>query len=76
MAKNLNTGFSFKLLSTKQHSLDPVPLDLQDFRFQDPDPKKYANPRIRIQGEKYQLSTWKKTFILSKPKSELLKKER
>ena len=31
---------------------------------------------MRIQGAKYQPKTKKKTFSLSKPKSELLKKER
>ena len=40
----------------------------------DPDQQKYADPRIRIQGSKYQPKTAKKTFLLLKPKSELLKK--
>jgi len=40
----------------------------------DPDPQKYADPRIWIQGVKYQPKTAKKTFLLLKPKSELLKK--
>jgi len=48
------------------------PLDPQDFGFLDPDPEKYADPRI--QGVKYQPKTAKKTFLLLKPKSELLKK--
>ena len=51
------------------------PLDPQDFGFLDPDPQKYADPRIRIQGAKYRPRTAKKN-LLSKPKSELLKKER
>ena len=52
---------------------------LQDFGFLDPDqnPQKYANPRIRIQGVKYQTKKLqKKPFLLLKPKSKLLKKER
>jgi len=49
-------------------------LDPKDFGFLDPDPQKYADPRIRIQGVKYQPKTAKKTFLLLKPKSELLKK--
>ena len=32
---------------------DPDQLDPQDFGFQDPDPQKYAEPRIRMQGVKY-----------------------
>ena len=45
---------------------DPDPLDPQDFGFLNPylDPQKYADPRIRIQGVKYQPKTAKKTFIL------------
>ena len=42
---------------------------------QDPDPQKYADPRNRIQGAKYQPKTAKKN-LLYKPKTELLKKER
>jgi len=37
-------------------------MDMQDFGFLDPDPQKYANPRIRIQGVKYQPKNAKKTF--------------
>ena len=55
---------------------DPDPLDPQDFGFLDPDPQKYADPRIRIQGVKYQPKTTKKTFLLLKPNSELLNKKR
>ena len=45
-----------------------------DFGFLD-NPQKYAEPRIQIQGAKDQPNTAKKyTFLLSKPKSELLKK--
>ena len=50
--------------------------DPKDFGFLDPDPQKYADPRIRIQGVKFQPKTAKKTFLLLKPKSELLKKKR
>ena len=32
---------------------DPDPLDPQDFGLLDPDPQKYADPRIRIQVAKY-----------------------
>ena len=38
------------------------------------DPQKYADPRIRFQDVKYQPKTAKQTFLLLKPKSELLKK--
>jgi len=51
-------------------------LDPEDFGFLDPDPQKYADPRIRIQGVKYQPKTAKKSFLLQNPKSELLKNER
>ena len=37
---------------------DPDP-DPQDFGFLDPDPQKYADLQIRIQGEKYQPKTLK-----------------
>ena len=47
----------------------------QDFGFLDPDPQKYADPRIGFQGAKYQPKTATKN-LLSNPKSELLKKER
>ena len=55
---------------------DPDPLNPQDFGFLGPDPQKYADPRIRIQGVKYQPKTEKKTFLLLNPSYELLKKER
>ena len=38
---------------------DPDPLDPQDFGFLDQDPQKYADPRIQIQGAKYQPKTLK-----------------
>ena len=44
-------------------------MDLQDFGFLDPDPEKYADPRSKISTK-----NCKKTFLLQKPKSELLKK--
>ena len=40
-----------------QPVLDPDPLDPQDFGFLDPDPQKYADPRIRIHEAKYQPKT-------------------
>ena len=43
---------------------DPDPLGPQDFDFLDSDPQKYADPRIRIQGAKYQSKTAKKNFTL------------
>jgi len=51
-------------------------LDPQDFGFldPDPDPQKYADPRNRIQGVKYQPKIAKITLLLLKPNSELLKK--
>jgi len=42
------------------------PLDSQDFGFLDPDPQKYANPRIRIPGVKYQRKTEKKNIFIPK----------
>ena len=45
---------------------DPDPLDPQDFGFLDPDPQKYADPRIRILGVKYQPKTTKKNFFTPK----------
>ena len=57
-------------------AMDPDPLNPQDFGYLDPNPQKYADQRIRIQGVKYQPKTAKKTFLFLKPKSELLKKER
>ena len=42
-------------------------MDPQDFGFLDPDPQKYADPRIRIQGVKYQPKTAKKIFFTPKP---------
>ena len=53
---------------------DPDPLDPQDFGFLDPDPQKCADPRIQVQGVKYQPKTAEKTFLLLKPKIALLKK--
>ena len=40
-------------------------LDPQDFGFLDPDPQKYADPRIRIQGAKYQPKTATKKNVYS-----------
>ena len=65
---------SFNVTSAEDPESDP--LDPQDFGFLDPDPQKYADPRIRIQGAKYQPKTATKKNLISKPKSELLKKER
>jgi len=48
---------------------------MQDFGLLDPYPQKYADPRILIQGVKYQPKTSKKTFLLLKLNSKLLKKE-
>ena len=38
---------------------DPDSLDPQDFGFLDPEPQKYADPRIRIQGNKCKPKTAK-----------------
>ena len=48
---------------------DPDPLDLEDFGFLDLDPQKHGDPRIRIQGVKYQPKTAKKNFY---PKTQIL----
>ena len=53
---------------------NPDLLDPQDFGFLDPNPKKYEDPRIRI--ERQNIKAAKKYFLLSRPKSELSKKER
>ena len=45
-------------------ALDPDPLDPKDFSFLDPDPQKYADLRIPIQGVKYQQKTATKKIIL------------
>ena len=45
------------------NALVPDPLDPQDFGFLDPDPEKYADPRI--QGVKYQSKTAKKKLFYS-----------
>jgi len=49
-------------------------LDPQDFGFldPDPDPKKYADPRIRIQGVKYKPKTAKNIFLLGSAGSQNL----
>ena len=51
---------------------DPDPLEPQPIVFldPDPDPRKYANPKCKISTK-----NWSKNLLLSKPKSELLKKE-
>ena len=53
---------------------DPDPLDPQDFGFLylDPETQKYADPRIRIQGAKYQPKTLK-TQIWTNEKREIIK---
>ena len=52
----------------KSSAQDADPLDPQDFGFLAPDPQKYADPRIRIQGVKNQPKTAKKKFT---PKTQL-----
>ena len=49
---------------------DPDPLGPQEFGFLDPDPQEYIDTRIRIQREKNQPKTEKKTFLFSEPKPE------
>ena len=46
--------FIYIFLLIVTNAKDPDPLDTQDFGFLDPDPQKYADPRIQIQGVKYQ----------------------
>jgi len=43
-------------------------LDPKDFGFLDPDPQKYVDRRIRIQGVKHQPKTPKKIYFTPKPK--------
>ena len=64
-------GFTFKF-TTPWSVLRLGPPDF-GFLDPDPDPQKYADPRIRIQVVKNQPKTVKKISLL-KPKSELLKK--
>jgi len=59
-----NSIESSSLRTISPSAYDPDPLD----------PQKYADPRIQIQGAKYQPKTAKKTVLLLNPKSELLKK--
>ena len=62
----------FKYLSSaKDQDLDP--LDPEHFGLLDPDPQKYADPRIWIQDANFQLKTANKNLMLSNPKS--VKKE-
>ena len=46
----------------------------QNFGFLDPDPQKYADPRIRIQGAKYQPKTAKKKIYFQNPNLNYLKR--
>ena len=48
-------------------------MDLQQFGVLDPDPQKYVDPLIRIQGAKYQLKNVKKNFLHLNPKTENIK---
>ena len=54
--------------------MNPDPLDPQDVGFQDTDLHKYADSRIRIQGSFLPTEKYQKKFLLTKPKSEPLKK--
>ena len=49
-------------------------MDPTDFDFLDPNWQKYSDLRIRIQGARYQPKTEEKKLLISKPKSELLKR--
>ena len=68
--------FKYQPVSSWQ-CLDPDPLDPPDFVYLDPDLQKYADLRIRIQGvsTKTGKNCKKKYFLLSKPKTKLLKKK-
>ena len=50
-------------------------LNTQDFGFLDPIPQKYAIHRSRCKGLNINQKLQKKTFLLSNPKSEPLKKK-
>ena len=65
----VNNRQVFFLLNTSAQGQDPDPLDPQHFSFLDADPLKYANPRIGIQGTKYQPKTANKNLMLSSSKS-------
>ena len=62
------------ILESSAQDPDPDPLDPQDFGFLylDPETQKYADPRIRIQGAKYQPKTLK-TQIWTNEKREIIK---
>ena len=53
------------IVPTSAKDLDPDPLVPQGFGILDSDPQKYADPRIRIQGGKYQPKRQKNLFTLN-----------
>ena len=55
---------------------DPDPLDPPDLGFLDPDPQKCADPRIQVQGVKYQPKTAEKNFFTPKTKICTFEKKR
>ena len=67
--QNVNLQTALHLAVERQHT------SIVRYLLGSPDPQKYADQQIRIQGAKYQPKTAKKIFF-SKPKSECLKKER
>ena len=54
----------FVYVATSAWDPNSDPFDPQDFGFLESDPQKYANPRIRIQGAKYQPKTERKKITL------------
>ena len=66
--QNVNLQTALHLAVERQHT------SIVRYLLRSPDPQKYADQQIRIQGEKYQPKTAKKK--LSQPKSKRLKKER
>ena len=59
--ENIKNALKYNFIAClKNSAYDPDPLDPQDFGFLDPDPQKYADPRIRIQGAKNRPNTAKK----------------
>ena len=65
-----NSCFDISIRSTIGQSTSTQ--DPDDFGFLDPDPQKYADPRIRVQ---YQPKTEEKNFFTLKPKISFFEKK-
>ena len=70
MEKTLHYVLAKLVKSSKQNIFNYKYLYPEDFGFLYPGPQKYADPRTRIQGVKYQPKTAKKEILLKKPKAD------